>query len=111
MKRSLAIAVGTLVVLATGMPLAQDVKAPASNPGAAAATQSDSLLAMGSPMGQMDEYIKKMQALHDRMMRAGTPEERRKVMDEQRKEMQSGMAMMKQMMPGGGMMGNMGGMM
>jgi len=32
-------------------------------------------------------------------------------MDEQRKEMQLGMAMMKQMMPGGGMIGNMGGMM
>ena len=108
MKKSLAIAVGTVVLLAAGMPLAQDVKAPASNPGAAA-TQSGSLMAMGSPMGQMDEYIKKMQALHDKMMSAGTPEERQKVMDEQRKEMQSGMAMMNQMMPGGGMMGNMGG--
>lgn len=108
MKKSLAIAIGTVVLLVAGMPLAQDVKAPASNPGSAA-TQSGSPMAMGSPRGQMDEHMKKMQALHDKMMSAGTPEERRKVMDEQRKEMQSGMAMMNQMMPGGGMMGNMGG--
>ena len=53
--------------------------------------------------------MKKMQALHDKMMSAATPEERQKVMDEQRKEMQSDMAMMNQMMPGVGMMGSMGG--
>jgi hypothetical protein len=104
MKESFAIAVGTVVLLAAGMPLAQDVKGLASNPGAAA-TRSGSLMAMR----QMDEYVRKMQALHNKMMNAGTPEERQKVMDEQRKEMQSGMAMMNKTMPGGGMMGNMGG--
>ena len=108
MKKSLAIVVGTTVLLTAGLPLAQEVKAPASNPGAAA-TQSGSPMAMGSQMGQMDEHMKKMQALHDKMMSAGTPEERQKVMDEQRKELQSGMAMMNQMMPGGGMMGSTGG--
>jgi hypothetical protein len=108
MKKSLAIVVGSVVLLAAGMPFAQDAKAPASNPGAATA-QSGSPMPMGSPMGQMDEHMKTMQALHDKMTTAGTPEERQKVMDEQRKEMQSGMAMMNQMMPGGGMMGNMGG--
>ena len=56
-------------------------------------------------MGQMDEHMKKMQALHEKMASATTPEERQKVMDEQRKEMQSGMGMMNQMMQGGGMMG------
>ena len=108
MKKSLAVAVGTVLLLAAGMLLAQNVKALASNPGAAA-TQSGSPMAMGSPIGQMDEYVKKMRALHDKMMSAGTAEERQKAMDEQRKETQSGMAMMNQMMPGGGMMGNMGG--
>ena len=63
---------------------------------------------MGSPMGQMDEHMKKMQALHERMMSATTPEERQKVMDEQRKEMQGSMAMMNQMMQGGAMTGGMG---
>jgi len=104
MKKSLAIVVGTVVLLVSGMPLAQDAKAPGSMTNAAA-MQSGSPMNMGSQMGQMDEHMKIMQALHERMMSAATPEERRKVMDEQRKEMQSGMAMMNQMMPGGGMMG------
>jgi hypothetical protein len=108
MKTSLAIAVGTAFLLAAGIPLAQDAKAPAPKANTTA-PQSGSNMNMGSQMGQMDEHMKRMQALHDKMMSAGTPEERQKVMDEQRKEMQSGMAMMNQMMPGGGMMGNMGG--
>lgn len=107
MKKSLAIAVGTVGLLAAGMPLAQDAKAPASNSNATA-MQSGSSMKMGSQMGQMDERMKTMQALHDKMMSASTPEERQKVMDEQRKEMQGGMAMMNQMMQGGAMMGGMG---
>jgi hypothetical protein len=59
-------------------------------------------------MGQMDEHTKSMQALHDRMMSATTPEERQKVMDEQRKEMQGGMSMMGQMMHGSATTGAMG---
>ena len=106
MKASLAIAVGTVVLLASGLPLAQDAKAPASNPNATAA-QSGSPMNMSSQMGQMDAHMKKMQALHDRMMSATTPEERQKIMDEQRKEMQAGMGMMNQMR-GGGMTGAMG---
>ena len=108
MKKSLAIVVGTVVLLAAGMPLAQDAKAPASNPNATA-TQSGSSMNMGSQMGQMDEHMKKMKALHEKMTSATTPEERQKVMDEQRQEMQAGMGMMNQMMQGGGMMGDMGG--
>jgi hypothetical protein len=63
---------------------------------------------MGGQMDRMDEQMRKMQSLHDRMMGATTPEERQKVMDEQRKEMQGCMAMMTPMMQGGGMMGGMG---
>ncbi len=107
MKKSVAIAIGTTLVLAAGMPLAQDAKAPASNPNATAA-QSHSSMNMGSQMGQMDERMKTMQALHDRMMSATTPEERQKVMDEQRKEMQGGMVMMNQTTQGGAMPGGMG---
>jgi len=106
MKKSLAIAVGTLVLLAAGMPLAQETKVPASNPNAAA-TQSGSSMNMSSQMGQMDEHMKTMQALHGKMMSATTPEERQKVMEEQRKEMQAGMGMMNQMQ-GGAMTGGMG---
>jgi hypothetical protein len=107
MTRSFAVAVGAVALLAAGMPLAQDTKAPASKPGVTA-TQSKPSMSMSSEMGQMDEHMKKMQALHDRMMSAATPEERQKAMEEQRKEMQSGMAMMNQMMPGGAMRGEMG---
>ncbi len=108
MKKTFAIAVGTAVLLAAGMPLAQNTKAPASNP-SPTAMQSGSSMNMGSQMGQMDEHMKKMQALHDKMVSATSPEERQKVMDEQRNEMQAGMAMMTPMMQGGGMMGGMGG--
>ena len=106
MKRSLAITVGAVALLAAGMPLAQDAKAPASKP-SATTTQSGPSMSMSSQMGQMDAHMKKMQALHDKMMSATTPEERQKVMDEQRTEMQAGMSMMNQMQ-GGGMMGGMG---
>jgi hypothetical protein len=107
MKKSLAIAVGTVVLLAAGMPMAQDAKAPPSNPNTTG-MQSGSAMNMSSQMGQMDEHMKKMQALHDKMTSATTPEERQKVMDEQRQEMQGGMAMMKPMMQGGAMMGQKG---
>lgn len=111
MKKSLAIAVGTLVLLSAyaGAPLAQDAKAPAPN---STATQADLSMNMSGVMGQMDEHMKKMQAMHDEMASAATPEERQKVMDEQRQEMQRGMVTMKPMMQGGTMMGGMdGGMM
>jgi len=107
MKNTFAIAVGTAVLLAAGMPLAQNTKAPVSNP-SPTTMQSGSSMNMGSQMGQMDEHMKKMQALHEKMTSATSPEERQKLMDEQRNEMQGGMAMMAPMMEGGGMMGGMG---
>jgi hypothetical protein len=108
MKNTFAIAVGTAVLLAVGMPLAQNTKAPVSNP-SPTTMQSGSSMTMGSQMGQMDEHMKKMQTLHEKMVSASSPEERQKVMDEQRSEMQACMAMMTPMMQGGGMMGGMGG--
>jgi hypothetical protein len=104
MNKSVAIAIGSALVLVAGMPLAQDAKAPASTP-KATATQSVSSMNMSSQMRQMDERMKTMRALHDRTMSATTPEERKKVMDEQRNEMQGSMAMMNQMMQGGAKMG------
>lgn len=107
MTRSVAIAIGAALLFAAGATFAQDAKAPVPKPGATAA-QPRSFTNAGSPMGQMDEHVKTMQALHDRMMNATTPEDRQKVMDEQRKEMQGGMAMMNQMTQGGAMTGGMG---
>ena len=106
MKRSIAIAVGTTLALAAGMPSAQDAKAPASQPNVTA-TPSSSSMNMGKQMGQMDERIRTMQALHVRLKSATTPEERQKVMDEQRQELQGGIAMMNQMTQGGATTGGM----
>ena len=108
MKASLAVAVGTVVLLAAGIPLAQDTRAPASKPNATA-SQPGPAMNMGSHMGQMDEHMKKMQALHEKIASAPTPEERQKLMQEQHAEMQTGMAMMNHMTAGGGMAGGMGG--
>ena len=52
--------------------------------------------------------MKAMREMHDKMMRARTPEERNALMAEQMKLMQDGMAMMGGMGPGG--MGGMKGM-
>ena len=102
MKKPMVFAIALAVLFSGAVALAQNTK-PATSSGRAATAQ-----AMPS-MPQMDEHMKKMQALHDKMMSATTPEERQKAMDEGRKEMQDGMTMMKPMMQGGGMMG--GGMM
>jgi hypothetical protein len=63
------------------------------------------------PMARMDEHMKSMRSMHDRMARAKTPEERNALMAEHHKLMQDGMGMMGGMGPGGmgGMMGNMPG--
>lgn len=101
MKQSLAIGLGAAVLFAGVVAMAQDTKAPGAG-GKAAAAPSMPMMA------QMDEHMKKMQALHDRMMGAATPAERQKAMEAAHKEMQES-TMMKPMMQGGGMMG--GGMM
>ena len=59
-------------------------------------------------MAKMDAHMKTMQAMHEKMMNAKTPEERSQLMAEHMKTMQDGMAMMDSM-PGAGM-GSMKGM-
>ena len=54
-------------------------------------------------MRTMDEHMKKMQSLHERMAKASTPDERQKLMEEARTEMHEGMASMGPMMQGGAM--------
>ena len=66
-------------------------------------------------LAHMDTQIKSMQAMHDKMMSAKTPEERSKLMAEHMKSMQDGMKMMEGMASPGmagmqGMQGGMGGM-
>jgi len=67
-------------------------------------------------MAKMDAHMKTMQAMHEKMMNAKTPEERSPLMAEHMKTMQEGMAMMDGMSGAGmggmqgmqGMTGNMG---
>jgi hypothetical protein len=63
-------------------------------------------MAMHSPdqMARMDAHMKSMQAMHEKMMAAKTPEERNALMAAHMKSMQDGMAMMKEM-PAQGMRG------
>jgi len=75
---------------------------------AAVASQT---LAAQPPMpptaANMEMQMNKMQAMHDKMMAAKTPQERQKLMTEQMQAMQEGMAMMQAMdkdMMGKGMM-------
>ncbi|MFZ2297273.1 MAG: hypothetical protein A3G29_08950 [Burkholderiales bacterium RIFCSPLOWO2_12_FULL_64_99] len=57
-------------------------------------------------MAAMDQHMKSMQAMHEKMMSAQTPEARQALMAEHMKTMQEGMTMMKQM-GGNGMKGDM----
>lgn len=87
----------------------------AHHPAGSTPPASAQMKAPAKPMGagpmagmtKMDEHMKSMQAMHEKMMAAKTPEERQALMDEHMKLMQDGMGMMQQM--GAGMQG-MGGM-
>ena len=61
----------------------------------------------GGPMAHMDEHMKAMREMHEKMKRARTPEEKSALMAEHMKLMQDGMAMMGGMGPAatGGMDG------
>ena len=68
-------------------------------------------------MANMDRHMKSMQAMHEKMVAARTPEQRQALMDEHMKLMREGMSMMQDMrrrmmmgMGGKGGMGGMGGM-
>lgn len=76
-------------------------------------TASANSMATPDQMAKMDAQIKTMQAMHDKMMSAKTAEERSKLMAENMKTMQDGMAMMAGMSGAGmggmkGMTGDMG---
>jgi hypothetical protein len=100
MKQLLVFGFGVAMLFSSAVALAQDAKAPSTSGQAATATPSMPM------MTQMDEHMKKMQALHDKMVNGATAAERQKAMEDARKEMRESMAMMKpMMMQGGGMMG------
>jgi len=91
-------------VFAVGVAAAQDSKVPAAMPAGHAMCCMDS----NAQMGQMDEHMKRMQALHEQMASATTPEDRQRLMNDQRREMHRGMAMMQAKPHDGSRMGGAG---
>ncbi|WP_157264192.1 hypothetical protein [Azohydromonas aeria] len=80
----------------------------ASTPAAPAVAGTEQASPMGSAnqMARMDQHMKAMREMHEKMARASTPKEREALMAEHMKLMQEGMGSMR---PGAGM-GGMGGM-
>ena len=109
---SLAIAATSFGVYAqTNAERAQHHPAePAKTAPKAAAPKSTSM--SKESMAAMDIKMKGMREMHEKMMAAKTPDERKALMGDHMKAMQDGMAMMGQMDTMGGMagMGNMKGM-
>jgi len=62
-------------------------------------------MAMPDHIPKMDAQMKTMQSMHDKMMVAKTPEERKALMGEHMKAMQDGMTMMGKMGSSGAMSG------
>jgi hypothetical protein len=97
-----AISVSSLVASAWA---ATDEQHDTHHPAATTATQvaqassGNAMMGSGgmSTMPGYSEQMKAMQAMHDKMMAAKTPEERNALMAEQMKLMQNGMGMMGQM--------------
>lgn len=76
---------------------------PAGAASAAGPVKKAPVKAMGADkMAAMDQHMKSMQAMHEKMMAAPTPEARQALMAEHMKTMQEGMTMMNGM-PAGGM--------
>jgi hypothetical protein len=96
--------VAIAAVIAAGIASGQDSASNTAKPGAQPACCMDSK----AQMGQMDAHMKQMQALHEKVASATTAEERQRIMDEQRQEMQQGMAMMQPMQHGGAPAGGAG---
>ena len=85
------ISIATTLALALPAQAQTTTARPAAPRPAASAPAADHL-------SMMDAQMKAMREMHDKMMRARTPEERNALMAEQMKLMQDGMAMMQSMM-------------
>ena len=98
-----------LALVAVGVPTwaAQHDQHKAHHPaGSASAANTKPVSGKASPdTARMANHTKAMQAMHDKMMAAKTPEERSALMAEHMKSMQQGMDMMKGMGGMGGMAG------
>lgn len=104
MKTLSATLFAVATVFAAGAVSAQNSKAPAAGQGAEPMCCMDAHL----PTSPMEAHMKRMQTLHEPVASATTPEDRQRLMDDQRRDMQQGMAMMQAMPRGGPMAGGAG---
>nr|MDP2192739.1 hypothetical protein [Rhodoferax sp.] len=97
-------------LISLAIALAATLTVAACNTAPAMPMDSAATRSMVSPdkIARMDAQMKTMQGVHEQMMAAKTPEERRKLMAGHMKSMQDGMAMMDGMSGAG--MGDMKGM-
>ncbi len=94
MKSIVAVALGAALLLWTSVAWSQDEKPQPEQRRSGKP---------GSMNSRMDEQLRKLQALHERLTAtAATPEERQKAMSDARMEMQASITMMRQPTPRGG---------
>ena len=94
MKSIVAVALGAALLLLASVAWSQDEKPQPEQRRSGKP---------GSMNSRMDEQLRKLQALHERLTAtAATPEERQKAMSDARMEMQASIAMMRQPTPRGG---------
>ena len=104
--RPLTLSLALIAVGATSWAAQHDQHQGHHPAGSAAAPAGKATSGKTTPeMARMDNQMKAMQGMHDKMMAAKTPAEREALMAEHMKTMQEGMGMMKGM----GGMGGMGG--
>lgn len=100
---ALTAALGAGASAQTTAPAATDKDHTAHHPAAAAKPSPKPVgAAPAAPANPMGGMMKSMQAMHEKMRAAQTPEERQALMAEHMKLMQDGMAMMSQMRGTGG---------
>jgi hypothetical protein len=104
MKASvIAVALALAGAVSTAQVSQEDHSAHHPGDGAADAPAAQAAPSVAAPTAAMDaELMNKMQQMRKRMQAASTPEQRRALMDEQMKLMQSGMEMMGRMGQGQG---------
>lgn len=100
--RPLSLVAIAFIVSASALAAQHDQHQAHHPAGAASASASKSKPGMGPGSAAMQDQMKAMQAMHEKMMAAKTPEERNALMAEHMKTMQEGMSMM-QGMQGDGM--------
>ncbi|AQH05227.1 hypothetical protein A9R05_39645 (plasmid) [Burkholderia sp. KK1] len=92
--KRLAIATVILGVCSVGTGVAAEQTTSDADHKAHHPTASKPVAKPSKTQRQIDEQMKQMHAMHEKMMNAKTPEERAALMDDQMKSMQSGMHMM-----------------